>query len=272
MNRRTALLCAALLLAAIPASGCTAGTTTGPAAGTTSAPAPASTKAIPTPATAPPAPATTAPAPAAPPAQTLPPAPAATLADVPAAGSAAEAAASLPERTWVEADDYRRSEFGPSWDDVDGNGCDTRNDVLARDLTGTTVDSRCRILTGTLADPYTGTTITFTRGQDTSNDVQIDHVVALGDAWYAGAREWDGATRTAFANDPFNLLAVDGSANTAKGARTADRWLPPNEAYRCDYAARQVAVKKRYGLTVTASEHTALINILSACPATKLPG
>jgi uncharacterized protein DUF1524 len=113
---------------------------------------------------------------------------------------------------------YDRDQFGFGWVDVDHNGCDTRNDILARDLTGETVQPgtpNCVVLTGTLADPYSGRTIAFQRGQDTSDDVQIDHVVALSDAWQKGAQGFNATQRTAFANDPLNLLAVDGPLNTA---------------------------------------------------------
>ncbi len=125
--------------------------------------------------------------------------------------------------------------------------------------------------TGSLKDPYSGRTIDFVRGDSTSSDVQIDHVVALSDAWQKGAQGWDGAKRTAFANDPLNLLAVDGSANSQKGAGDAATWLPPNRAFRCEYVARQVAVKSEYGLWVTQAEHDAIARVLSSCPDQPLP-
>jgi hypothetical protein len=152
---------------------------------------------------------------------------------------------------------YDRDQFGPQWADVDHNGCDTRNDVLARDLAGETFKAGtqdCVVLTGTLADPYTATTIQFVRGDGSS--VDIDHVVALGNSWQTGAFAWDEARRTAFANDPLNLLAVDYSANRQKGDGDAATWLP-NRGYRCAYVARQVAVKASYGLWVTPAEHDA---------------
>ena len=115
---------------------------------------------------------------------------------------------------------YNRDLFGSGWVDVDRNGCDTRNDILARDLEPKTFKlgtNNCVVLTGTLADPYSARTINFTRGTETSNAVQIDHVVALSDAWQKGAQSWDGTRRVAFANDPMNLLAVDGPLNMQKG-------------------------------------------------------
>jgi uncharacterized protein DUF1524/excalibur calcium-binding domain-containing protein len=169
---------------------------------------------------------------------------------------------------------YDRDLFGPAWADVDRNGCDTRNDVLARDLTGEAFKPGtrdCVVVTGTLADPYSGRTIAFQRGQDTSDDVQIDHVVALSDAWQKGAQGWDEARRTAFANDPLNLLAVDGPLNSQKSDGDAATWLPPNTAYRCAYVARQVAVKVGYGLWMTPAERDAAATVLSRCPDEPLP-
>src|SRR5450759_5212954 len=129
----------------------------------------------------------------------------------------------------------------------------------------------CLVLSGTLQDPYTAMTIMFVRGQSTSAKVQIDHVVALSDAWQKGAQQWSTQRRTAFANDSLNLLAVDGPTNARKGDGDAATWLPPNKAYRCSYAARQVAVKVKYGLWVTGAEGEALTRILAACPSQKLP-
>ncbi|WP_432488993.1 GmrSD restriction endonuclease domain-containing protein [Kineococcus sp. SYSU DK018] len=169
---------------------------------------------------------------------------------------------------------YSREAFGDGWVDTDHNGCDTRNDVLARDLTGETFKPGtrdCVVATGTLDDPYSGTTITFTRGQDTSSDVQIDHVVALSDAWQKGAQQWDEATRVAFANDGLELLAVDGPLNGQKGDGDAATWLPPNRAYRCTYVARQVAIKATWGLWVTTAEKDAIAAVLATCPQQPVP-
>jgi hypothetical protein len=170
---------------------------------------------------------------------------------------------------------YDRDNFGSGWVDTDRNGCDTRNDILARDLTGETFKSgtrNCVVLTGTLADPYSARSISFLRGQGTSDDVQIDHVVALSDAWQKGAQGLDAARRTAFANDPLNLLAVDGPLNMQKGDGDAATWLPPSKGYRCAYVARQVAVKVSYGLWMTQAEKNAIATVLSSCPNEPLPG
>src|SRR6478752_10821990 len=141
--------------------------------------------------------------------------------------------------------------YGEPWMDVDGNGCRTREDILRRDLTDTTIRSGtdgCVVETGVLDDPYTGQVIDFQRGPDTSALVQIDHVVALADSWQKGAQQWSQGKREAFANDPRNLLAVDGEANQQKGAGDAATWLPPNRGYWCDYAARIAVVKAEYGV------------------------
>lgn len=171
---------------------------------------------------------------------------------------------------------YSRELFGQRWsDDVDvefgHNGCDTRNDVLRRDLSETAAKAGtrdCVVLSGTLADPYTGTTIGFTRGENTSSDVQIDHVVALSDAWQKGAQQLSSDERRNFANDPRNLQAVDGPTNQAKGDGDAATWLPPNRSYRCTYVARQIEVKAAYRLWVTAAEKAAMTRLLTACGGT----
>ncbi|WP_233507532.1 HNH endonuclease family protein [Spongiactinospora gelatinilytica] len=163
---------------------------------------------------------------------------------------------------------FDRDEFGPAWADVDRNGCDTRNDILKRDLENETFKKGthdCIVLTGTLKDPYGGKTIEFERGQKTSMEVQIDHVVALADAWQKGAARLAEAKRRELANDPLNLLAVDGPLNSQKGAGDAATWLPPRRAYRCDYVARQIDVKVKYDLWVTQAEKDAMARILSGC-------
>jgi len=167
---------------------------------------------------------------------------------------------------------YTRAQFGPTWKDVDGNGCDTRNDILKRDLTGIVFTSgSCVVASGMLNDPYSGTVISFERGVATSSDVQIDHVVALSDAWQKGAFAWTVAKRTNLANDPLELLAVDGPLNGQKSDGDAATWLPPNKSYRCSFVARQVAVKSKYGLWVTQAEKDAIARILATCPTALIP-
>jgi hypothetical protein len=163
---------------------------------------------------------------------------------------------------------YTREEFGPAWADADRNGCDTRNDILARDLEGETFKpgtQNCVVATGTLADKYTGTTINFVRGNTTSSAVQIDHLIALSDAWQKGAQQLSAEQRRQLANDPLNLMAADGPTNSAKGDKDAATWLPPNKAFRCEYVARQTAVKAKYRLWVTQAEQDAIAGILTAC-------
>ena len=161
----------------------------------------------------------------------------------------------------------RTDDFGRAWLDMDDNGCDTRDDVLARDLTGITREGSCEVLSGTLADAYTGQTIAFQRGQTTSSLVQIDHVVPLGDAWQTGAQSWTQERREQFANDDGNLIAVDRHSNESKGDKDAGLWLPPAVGYQCAYVARQVSVKSAYGLWVTPVERSEMARVLSACPA-----
>lgn len=163
---------------------------------------------------------------------------------------------------------YTRDKFGPAWSDVDRNGCDTRNDILARDLTGETFKpgtKNCVVATGTLSDKYTGKTIKFVRGNTTSSAVQIDHVIALSDAWQKGAQRISLEQRQQLANDPLNLMAADGPANSSKGDRDAATWLPSNKAFRCEYVARQTAVKAKYKLWVTQAERDAIASILATC-------
>ena len=189
----------------------------------------------------------------------------------PATGSALAALAALPVRGKAPMTGYDRTgDFGQAWLDVDRNGCDTRDDVLLRDLR---VDRRtaCRVLAGTLVDPYTRKVIAFTRGVSTSERVQIDHVVALADAWRTGAQRLGKAQRERLANDPINLFAVDGPTNQAKGDADAASWLPPNTAFRCTYVAHQVGVKAAYHLWVTAAERAAMAAVLHSCPSTRVP-
>lgn len=159
----------------------------------------------------------------------------------------------------------RAGMFGQAWLDVDRNGCDTRNDILARDLVDEVLAGSCRVLSGTLLDPFTGGSINFVRGQGTSELVHIEHVVALSNAWQTGAQQLDQTTREAFANDPMHLIAVDGPTNSAKGDNDASGWLPPNKAFRCQYVSIQVQVKAKYGLWVTPAEGEAMAGVLSGC-------
>lgn len=164
---------------------------------------------------------------------------------------------------------YDRAKFGNGW--VSVNGCDARNIILHRDLKDAKVDNECNVTSGVLNDPYTGKIINFIRGANTSSAVQIDHVVALSDAWQKGAQQFTAEKRAKLANDPIELLAVDGQANNQKSDGDAATWLPPNKSFRCEYVARQIAVKLNYGLWVTRAEHDAMSDILGKCPNQLLP-
>lgn len=183
-----------------------------------------------------------------------------------APGDVIELLGDLPANTpGQRIPDYRRDAFGPAWADVDKNGCDTRNDILTRDLTGTTVDNRCRVLSGTLNDPYTGKVIHFVRGEKTSPAVQIDHIYSLSQAWNNGAWTWTPERREQFANDPSNLLAVDGPTNQAKSDHGPAEGFPPTPAFHCEYARLYVAVAVKYELQITAADKTALSTGLGTC-------
>lgn len=173
---------------------------------------------------------------------------------------------SLRVQDWYAGRDYDRDDYGPAWHDVDGTGCDTRNETLLRDLDDVALsDDGCTVLTGTLVDPYTSQTIDFERGEG-SIAVQIDHVVSLHDAWGKGADEWDQELRVEFANDPINLLAVDGPANGSKSNHTIDLWVPDNDMYWCDLAQIMVEVKFNYDLAVDQEEGDELLWMLdNAC-------
>ncbi len=165
--------------------------------------------------------------------------------------------------------DYSRSQFGDGWDTI--MGCDTRNQILRRDLTSTVINSECQVVSGVLIDPYTSKTIKFQRGSVSSQAIQIDHVVALSDAWQKGAQQLSFDDRVRLANDPLELLAVDGLANQEKSDADAASWLPSNRAFRCQYVSRQIAIKQKYRLWVTRTEKDAMMRILSTCPGQWLP-
>lgn len=165
---------------------------------------------------------------------------------------------------------YSRSQFSDGWASL--GRCDVRNAMLGRDLTDISWGTDgCTVLSGMLVDPYSGEMISFVRGSDTSDDVQIDHVVALSDAWQKGAQALSPDTRLQFSNDPLNLLAVRGDLNQQKGDSDAASWLPPNKDFRCRYVARQTAVKQNYSLWITEAEKAAMERVLNSCPEQPLP-
>jgi hypothetical protein len=181
--------------------------------------------------------------------------------------TALELLATIPVKGKAPKTGYDRAGmFGTAWLDVDRNGCDTRNDVLARDLTAIVMSGPCTVASGTLVSPYTSATVDFVRGNDTSALVQIDHLVALSNAWQTGAQQLGQEQRIALANDPLNLLAVDGRSNSQKGDGDTATWLPASSGIRCGYVARQISVKAAYGLWVTQAEADAMTRVLEACP------
>ena len=172
----------------------------------------------------------------------------------------------LPVKGRAPKTGYSREQF-PHWKDPDKNGCDSRNDILKRDLTKVffkAETNNCKVIAGTLLDPYSNKLIEFDLSKSSST-IDIDHVVALSNAWQTGAFQLTLTQRTNFANDPLNLLAVDFILNRQKGDADAATWLPPYKSYRCTYVARQVAVKTKYKLWVTAPEKAAISNLLTAC-------
>ena len=203
-------------------------------------------------------------------------------ADVPPvtpSGAAVEALVRLPVAPWASGAGYSRDAFGDRWtDDIDvgggHNGCDQRSDILRRDLDDVVLKRNtqgCVPATGTLHDPYTGATIPFVRGAATSADIQIDHVVALSNAWRTGGQRLTAQQRQDFAGDPLGLLAVDGASNQSKGDDDAAAWLPPRTPFHCAYVARQIAVKTTYRLWVTPDEAASMAATLADCPGEPLP-
>jgi len=180
----------------------------------------------------------------------------------------------LPQR--LHRYDYRRAAFGGPWDDnndapLGHNGCDTRDDILNRDLFDKTYVSvkRCpsAVATGTLHDPYTSKTIAFQRGAKVGESVQIDHIVPLAYAWDMGAYGWPDPERLRFANDPANLLAVDGQANQDKADSPPAQWMPPNTEFACQYAMQFIAVLRGYRLPVDQASTGTLRQAAATCSA-----
>jgi hypothetical protein len=188
--------------------------------------------------------------------------------------SALSYAKTLKPKVWVSHDGYTRAQFSSGWGNisVQGRSCDLRNYILMRDLKNITRKATdwCLVATGTLNDPYTGKVIKFVRGVGTSLAVQIDHVVALSNAWVTGAQSITDTARFQLANDPLNLLAVDGPTNGSKSDSDAANFLP-RKSYQCKYVARQLSVKRKYHLWVTASEKSSMVRVLTTCPTQKLP-
>jgi hypothetical protein len=159
---------------------------------------------------------------------------------------------------------YRRDKFGSGWADLDHDGCNTREEILARDMTDLGLEDNCNVLTGTLHDPYTGRTIDYNESVNAAS-VQIDHVVSLSSAWRQGASNWTAAKRIKFANDPLNLIAVDGPTNQSKGDSGPATWQPPNTTFRCAWDRRYVQVTYKYRLTLPSADWDTLETTLAGC-------
>lgn len=197
-------------------------------------------------------------------------------AEVPIVAAGVDVLAGIPViPTRIHGHDYRRAAFGDAWtDDTSApgghDGCDTRDDILDRDLVDKTFTSTSgcptAVATGTLHDPYANDVISFTRGNKTGAAVQIDHIVPLALAWDLGARAWPGDVRTRFANDPANLLAVQGRANQDKGDKEPANWMPPNHAFWCQYAVQFAAVLRGYALPVDERSAVVLREAAATCP------
>lgn len=153
---------------------------------------------------------------------------------------------------------YEQARFGTSWADPDKNGCDGRQDALTRWMGHDPTKAPC-MASGDISDPYTGRTL------NVPEDIHLDHVVPLREAWRAGADRWSTDKRLAFANDPGNLIPTSGSANLSKADKPADQWLPPSQTYWCEYARVYVFTKSAYSLTVTRPEAHALGVALDTC-------
>ena len=191
-----------------------------------------------------------------------------TVSDEPAvAGSALEALNGLEVKGRAPKTDYARAQFGSGWATV--NGCSTRDVIMFRDLINVTLSDECTVASGLLNDTYTGEAIQYTK--DDPSAIQIDHVIALSDAWQTGAQQLSAETRKQLANDPLELIAVSGRQNQIKSDANAASWLPPNKAFRCEYIARQIAVKQKYSLWVTSPEKEAMVSVLQTCPEQAMP-
>lgn len=159
---------------------------------------------------------------------------------------------------------YKREEFYNGWPTVEG--CNLRQRIIKREFGDSAVLDGCNVISGEYDEPYTGEHKVFTSRDEISHGIQIDHVVALSDAWQKGAQYMEYEVRHNMATDPLNLLAVDSSANGKKSDGDAATWLPSNKKFRCQYVARQVSVKYKYSLWVTQAEKDAILRILENCP------
>lgn len=169
----------------------------------------------------------------------------------------------LPIKGRAPKTGYNREQFYSGWPKIDG--CSLRERILKREFGQSAVLSGCNVISGHFFEPYLGQTRTFSSKSEISKGLQIDHIVALSDAWQKGAQNLSKDQRYQLATDPLNLVAADGPANMEKGDADAASWLPPNKNFRCQYVARQIAVKRKYQLWVTSAERQAMTQVLSFC-------
>lgn len=168
---------------------------------------------------------------------------------------------------YYHTDTYLRAEFGEAWVGLDPDSCNTRDQVLATQLVDVVYrDNGCYVDSGTLHDPYTGATVYFERGPDTSPLVQVDHVVSLWEAWATGADTWTFDQRVAYANDPLNLMATTEAANDDKYGLSIAEWAPSTSTGQCEVALRVIAVKVKYQLEIRELDRQALEVLLDECP------
>lgn len=183
-----------------------------------------------------------------------------------ASGTALEALETLTVAPFSSNGKYERALFGEPWADIDNNGCETREDILKRDIPNVTIKGKCDARQGSFNDPYTAKVINFNAGDGKGGGVDIDHIIPLSLGWKTGASEWDATKRLKFANDPLNLMASDSGENRKKGDKDASAYLPPNKAFHCEYVARQVTVRVKYGTWITSAEKNAIYTVLQTCP------
>ena len=178
---------------------------------------------------------------------------------------ASEILSSLEVKGRAPKTGYKRTEFYKNWPEIEG--CNLRQRILKRDFGETAkTDQKCNVISGSFYEPYTGTWMSFSSREEIGKKIQIDHIVALSDAWQKGAQYLSSEVRFQIATDPLNLAAVDGPANQQKSDSDAASWLPKNKSFRCQYVARQISVKKKYNLWVTEAEKSAMSNVLGGCP------
>lgn len=178
---------------------------------------------------------------------------------VPTAGTARAVLARLAIDDQPRAPGYRRDEW-PTWKDIDGDGCDARQQALAAASEEPPVKNGCRVISGRWTSPYDGVESADPAAMD------VDHVVPLENAYASGGSKWETDQRARFANDQADLWVVSSASNRSKGSRAPDRWRPPNEGVWCEYASRWVEIKVRWKLTSTTSERDALGQMLDRCP------